>query len=214
MLLAVLATGFPAWLFCQPQRDVERQVRGQTILSESLPAADLTFARSFRYAGGQRFPLYGVADAEQHFFVDADRHNQVRRFYWIQFEHYLPDNNDHYDYSAARTIEIGGLTFICDTKVYTDYAGLRPDPESDGGKGRSLLASRGFLLPRAAIRARLIHLPGNDNRSELMIIYAEALPEDKLPRDARNETPADDKYPQLWKVVIQHAKESLSILRK
>jgi len=49
----------------------ERVVTGQVIHSRSLPAADLNFDSHFKYAGGQRFELYGVADAEQHFFVDA-----------------------------------------------------------------------------------------------------------------------------------------------
>jgi hypothetical protein len=214
IFLMTLVMSFPACLAAQLPWTVERQVRGQTIFSPSLPAVQLTFADSFRYAGGQRFPLYEIADAEQHFFVDADRHGQVRHLYWIQFEHYLPDNDHRYNYTASHTIEIGGLSFISDTKIYTDYAGLKPQPESDVDKARSLLAGRGFRLPRTAIRARLIHLPGNDNRSELMIIYLEALSPDKLPKDAGNEMVADDRFPQLSEVVIQHAKASLSILHK
>ncbi|HET7613749.1 MAG TPA: hypothetical protein VFK26_07460, partial [Gemmatimonadaceae bacterium] len=68
---------------------VERQVRGQTIISDSLPAADLTFANDFHYVGSQVVNLYGVADAEQHVFV-AGPPGKVERMYWIQFEHYLP----------------------------------------------------------------------------------------------------------------------------
>jgi hypothetical protein len=48
---------------------VEREVRGQTIVSNALPAADLTFADDFRYVGSQVVNLYGAAEAEQHVFV-------------------------------------------------------------------------------------------------------------------------------------------------
>ena len=62
--------------------------------------ATITFDLAVSHIGSQRFTLYGVADAEQHFFVDADLSNTIRRFYWLQFEHYLASNNDHYKLHA------------------------------------------------------------------------------------------------------------------
>ena len=189
---------------------VERLVHGQTIVSPSLPAADLTFAKSFHPAGSQRFSIHAVADAEQHFFVDADARGNVRRLYWIQFEHYLPDNDHRYIYPPARAIDISGMRFIADTKLYTDYAGLTPQAGSDVEQARTLLAAKGLTLPKSAIRVRMFHA-GPDNRSELMIIYLEALPAAKLPPDAANEAPMDDKYPVLAATVIKDAKASLKI---
>ena len=46
---------------------LQRRVQNQTIISNELPAADLTFEKDFRYVGGQTVNLYGNADAEQHF---------------------------------------------------------------------------------------------------------------------------------------------------
>jgi hypothetical protein len=88
----------------------------------SLPSVDLSFSSDFRYAGGQRFVLYQIADAEQHFLVDADENKRVRRFFWVQFEHFLPSNREHYDYKPLRQTTIDDLTFICDSKLYADYA--------------------------------------------------------------------------------------------
>jgi hypothetical protein len=201
-LLTIPATG---------QLPVERHVRGQTITSDSLPRATITFDRAFRYAGGQRFILYGVAEAEQHFFVDAGANHYVRRFYWVQFERYLPGNNEHYRYVPTHVNQIGGLYFINDTRIYTDYNALQPSPDSDSAKARALLSSKGFRLPRTAIRARLIHLPDPDNRSELMIIYMEALPASGLPPDAKNELAADDRFPGLAAFVTGNARRGLKI---
>src|SRR5262249_15456498 len=64
----------------------ERTVQDQVLHSRSLPAADLAFDPQFKYAGAQRFELYGVADAEQHFFVDANAGHEIQRLYWVQFE--------------------------------------------------------------------------------------------------------------------------------
>ncbi|HJQ11977.1 MAG TPA: hypothetical protein VJ840_13190, partial [Gemmatimonadaceae bacterium] len=106
---------------------VVREVKGQTIISDSLPAADLTFGNDFHYLGSQVVNLYGTADAEQHVFV-AGPPGKVERIYWIQFEHYLPSNNHTYNYRPERTVDIGGLQFIYDVQAYSDYSGAIQDP--------------------------------------------------------------------------------------
>jgi hypothetical protein len=195
----------------QSDLPVQRHVDGNVLRSDSQPRANISFNDAFRYAGSQRFLFYGVAEAEQHFFVDADRDKRIRRFYWLQFEHYLDGNNEHYSYSPTHVIEIGGLSFICDTKIYTDYAALRPSADSDGARGRALLSGKGYVLPTAAIRARLIHLPDSNNRSEFMIIYLETLAPGQLPPDAKNEMAADIRFPELSALVLEHARQSLKI---
>src|SRR5262249_25010023 len=52
-----------------PLPAVQRNVQGQTIISNELPAADLTFTPDFQYIGAQVVNLYGNALAEQHLFV-------------------------------------------------------------------------------------------------------------------------------------------------
>lgn len=156
---------------------VQREVHENTIRSLALPHAELHFAADYQYVGGQGFTLYGVADAEQHLFVRKGSKNTVERFYWVQFEHYLPSNSHTYNYQEPGTAEIGGLHFVYDTEAYNDYAGMNHDPASDGGKARALLAKHGLSFPQRAVRLRMFNLPGNDQRSELMIIYGEALPE-------------------------------------
>jgi hypothetical protein len=59
---------------------LRRSVQGQTIKSENTPALNLTFDPAFKHIGGDRFNLYGVADAELHLFVDADSEKNVRRY--------------------------------------------------------------------------------------------------------------------------------------
>ena len=129
----------------------------------------------------------------------------------MKFEHYLPSNSNRYNYSAAHLTKIGGLSFLTDKRIYTDYAGLRPTPDSDSAQARSLFLTRAFRLPATAIRARLVHLPDGDNRSELMIIYLEALAPDQVPADAKNEMTADDRFPDLSAQVVRHDVEGLKI---
>jgi biopolymer transport protein ExbD len=157
-----------------PQQ-LTRKVRGQTLTSTQLPAAHLKFDKAFKYAGGQSFVLYGVANAEQHFFVDADKQARIKRFYWVQFEGYLPNNNHSYDYKANTTVDIGGLNFIAD--AYPLNFKINPGrSDSDGARARAFLESKGYRMTGDDILfQRLLHLVDKAKRNELMIVYIEDL---------------------------------------
>ncbi len=192
---------------------LERHAHGQMLTSEHDPALQITFAPQFKYAGGQRFILYGVAEAEQHFYVQSNASGQVERFYWVQFEHYLPTNTHQYDYPSKRTTEIGGLTFIHDSAVFSNYSGAIANPDSDGGRARALLKKAGLELPAAATRIRMVHLTDSSKRSELMVIYGEAL-DGKAPPNSEEGIAADDQFPELAARVRQHAIDGMKIERR
>ena len=152
----------------------ERSVNQQTLTSTHTPAVTMRFAPEFAYAGAQRFLLYNVASAEQHFFVDAGPDRRIRRFYWVQFENYLPGNNHSYDYSGSQgRATISGFDFFTDTYAAAVQPPKRPD--SDGARARQLLQSKGYHYPDEVLSIRLVHLTDETRRSELMIIYAEDL---------------------------------------
>src|SRR5919198_4881391 len=93
-------------------KPLERRVQGRVLTSNAGPAVEITLDKAYKYIGGQRWDLYSVADAEQHLFVKPGKDKTVERFYWVQFEHYLPNNQYTYDYPAEHTTKIGGLDFV------------------------------------------------------------------------------------------------------
>lgn len=191
---------------------IQRQIQGQTIISNELPAADLTFDRDFGYVGGQVVNLYGNADAEQHLFVRGAASGPVQSFYMVQFEHFLPTNKMTYDYKPDRTADIGGLQFIYDVKSWPDYAAiLAEDPRSDGAAFSRLLARHNLAFPKRAAHVRMFHLPTADRRTELMIIYGESLPEDSKIPIAKDGVRLDEASPEAAKTLLDHALHSLSI---
>ena len=196
-----------------PTPPVEREVKGQTIVSNQLPAADLTFADDFRYVGSQVVDLYGTAFAEQHLFVSGASTGPVDRFYWIQFEHYLPTNSHTYNYRPERTTDIGGLQFIYDVRAFTNYGGANRDPRSDGAALAALLAKHNLAFPARTVRVRMFHLPNPDRRSELMIIYGETLPPQSRTPVADDGTSLDTENPAEAKVFLQHAVQGLTLRR-
>jgi hypothetical protein len=190
---------------------VEREVRGHTIISNRLPAADLTFGNDFRYVGSQVVNLYGNADAEQHVFVKGPSNGPVEGFYWVQFEHFLPTNAYTYDYRPVRTADIGGLQFIYDVKAFTDYGATATDPRSDNAAVVALLARHNLALPKRAARVRMFHLPSADRRAELMIIYGEALPESSPIPVGADGIPLDSASAEAAKQILDHARQGLTI---
>ncbi len=152
-----------------------RTVKGRTLTSADLPAVRLEFGKDFKYVGTHTFILYNVARAEQHFFVDAGKDGRIKRLYWVQFEGYLPDNTNSYNYKGPKTVNIGGLDFFAD--VYARNIRANPGrPDSDAAKGRAFLESKGFRLGSdETVSERFLYYIGPDKRNELMVIYIEDL---------------------------------------
>jgi hypothetical protein len=202
-----------ALLFQTADAPLTRNVNGNVLISNTDPAVRITFSPAFKYIGGQRFKLYGVAEAEQHFFVQAGASGQIERFYWLQFEHFLPGNTYTYDYSQLPgKADIDGYPFFHDSAIFSDYAAAQRKPDSDGAKALALLTKAGLRLPAPMARIRMFHLPDSAHRTELMIIYGEALGE-KAPVGAEQGLPADEKFPDLAARLRKHVLEGMKMER-
>ena len=117
-----------------------------------------------------------MANAEQHFFVDADKQGRIRRFYWVQFEGYLPNNKHTYNYTSKKIADIGGLDFIADSYPRKISANSGQRPDSDGSRAQAFLQSKGLrMVGDDLLLQRLVHMVDASKRDELMIIYAEDL---------------------------------------
>ena len=178
----------------------ERPFSDGKLVSKADPAVTLAPGKAFHYAGGQVIDIFKVAGAEQHFFIDAAPDSAIRRFYWIQFEHYYPDNSHQYDFTGIKQqpIRLGPLDFMGDITVAPGYFTSGNRAGSDSEAGAQLLRARGYKLDGTFIRLRLFHLPDSSRRRELMIIYGEI-----LPSGVSEET--------LKSVIIQRAQENLKV---
>lgn len=182
IIATLSATTYPVVVASQENTEsaaaAARSVTGQVLTSTALPTVRLEFDEQFKYVGQQSFVLYGVAHAEQHFFVDADAERRIKRLYWIQFEGYLPSNSHSYQYKINKQVNLGGLTFIADTFARSSVGTGKDRPDSDLGKAEALLESKGYRIERnSLVLQRLVHLIGAARRDELMIIYVEDLGE-------------------------------------
>jgi hypothetical protein len=193
---------------------VTRRVEGQTLISAERPAARIRFDKAFKYVGGHSFVLYGVAQAEQHFFVDADREGRIRRLYWVQFEGYLPSNAHTYDYSDVKEkVSLGGFEFVTDAVVVNIAQVLSQRSDSDGAKARAFLESKGYRVASNDLMwRRLVHLTDATRRDELLIIYLEDMGGTGLTAaDLSGSGKASARWPEISRQLLQRATKGMKI---
>jgi len=162
-----------AGLAGQTQKPV-RKVSGSVISSSHDPAIQIQLPKAVKYAGADRWVLYGVADCELHAFAEPDGQNNVKALYWVQFEGYIPSRPAlHYEYDSTRHVTIGGMDFFVDTWVRSNEEKIREG--SDREHIENLISARGLKMPAGMAYVRLVHLLNAQKRKELMIIYGEDL---------------------------------------
>ena len=184
-VLAVLVLAFTVLFWFDPARHttepefsgLSRTVSGNTLFSEIDPPVRMTFDEQFEYIGGQQFTLYGTADVEQHFFVEEHPDGTLKSFFWIQFEGFLPDNDYTYDYSGSPLrLQIGAFDFYTDTAAGISNRFMRLGwPGTDGYFARKFAADKGYAMPDDYAYARLVHIPDDASRKELLIIFMDDL---------------------------------------
>ena len=192
-----------------------RHIEGRTIVSEKSPRAKLTIRRGLRFIGTQQVNIHGNAEAEQYVFARSGRDSVVEQFYLIQFEHFLPSNHLTYDYSSMRTTQIDDLHFNYDVKSLPDLGALlMEDQGSDGQALEQLLAGKHLVFPHNTAMVRLFHLPSADHRTELMIVYGEALPQNTAVPVRTGGVALDTESPSSAQMFLEHALQGLVVQKR
>jgi hypothetical protein len=156
--------------------DRTRRVKGQTLISTSLPATRVKFDKAFRYAGSQQFILYDRAQVEQHFFVDADKQQRLKRMYMVQFESYLPNISGAYNYPVTKTLNLAGQSYIVDAEIVPNVPGaIKQDAQSDVARAASFLEGKGYRIGEGIVFQRFVRLVDEAKRSEFILLYVEDL---------------------------------------
>src|SRR5688500_12038047 len=91
------------------QRTIEP---GNILFSPENPRIRIKVDEALTYAGGITKMLSGIAEAEIHYFVVPDSANRINRSFHVQFEHFLPDNTETYNYELPDTIRLGDHEYM------------------------------------------------------------------------------------------------------
>lgn len=189
-----------------------RHIEGSTIVSEESPKAKLSIRGPLRFIGTQRVNLYGKAEAEQYVFAKAGGDQILEQFYLVQFEHFMPTNDLTYDYASMRTTQIGEFQFNYDVKSFPNLGFLlMEDHGSDGEAMEQLLARHHLVLPQSTVLVRMFHMPSADHRTELMILYGEALPQNAAVPLRSGGVSLDTEAPSSAQMYLEHARRGINL---
>lgn len=193
---------------------LSRSVSGNELFSGHDPAAVLRFDPTYKYIGGQKFILYGVADTEQHFFVETTAEDTLKSVYWIQFEAYLPGKPYKYDYEdSPLRLNVGEYEFFADTDAFYFDPDKKRKRGTDGSMVREFLASKGYRYPSEVMYARIVYLTDKEKNKELMIIFMDDLAAQGLTAAELQEGGANAvRWPQIERVHLKRILDTLEIL--
>ncbi len=187
----------------------ERGVRAAAVSSQHDPPVHIGVPGEAVYVGADRWILYGVADAELHIFVEADAARRIQRFWWIQFEAMVPEKPDsRYSYTGPVT-DLDGLSFFVRARFGPTNDTGRPG--SDAEHVKNLLESKGYIAPPEMMNVRFVHIPDQMKRKELMIIYAEALPQGLTSAQLLKDGKITDAWEPVEKDLIERARKSITL---
>jgi hypothetical protein len=175
-LACVMSTHVPAASQRRAAAGVKqtRGVKGRVFSSTYLPPIRIRFDRGLRYVGSQKFVLYERAQAEQHFFVDADARRRIRRMYMLQFESYLPGIDATYNYEVAETVRLGGVDYVVNAESVPNVAAaLAQQPQSDSARAVEFLKRKGYSVGESVRFQRFVRLVDESKRSEFIMLYVE-----------------------------------------
>ncbi len=179
LIAAVLVSSLLLSSIAYAQSDVDsqtRRVKGQILTSASLPPIRIRFGKAFKYVGSQQFILYDRAQVEQHFFVDADKQQRIKRMFMVQFEGYLPNVSGSYNYSVTKTVSFAGQSYIVDAEVIPNVpAAIKQNAQSDVARAASFLEGKGYRIGEGIVFQRFVRLVDEAKRSEFILLYVEDL---------------------------------------
>ena len=144
------------------------------LVSPSGPALRIRVDPALRSIGATELEIKGLALAERHHFVDApDGH--VRRMLIVQFEGFLPSNDETYRYLLPDPVTIGGETYGSWVFGYSLSREIEEEPGAESADTARLLAARGLEIDDEQLMARYARIIEPEARRELLLFYHEPL---------------------------------------
>jgi hypothetical protein len=138
------------------------------LTSSDAPPIRMAVDSTLTYLGATELEINGIALAERHHWVDA-REGRLRRLLVAQFEHFLPTNDERYQYRLPDPVTLGGLTLGRWTFGYRLADAGAPETADT----LALLATHHLVLEEEQLMARYATILGIEARHELLVFFHE-----------------------------------------
>lgn len=208
-------------------RSSVRTVVGNTLDSQALPNVAIRVDTSFAFAGSfdieilansEEWPdsLIGkpIAAGERFLFVDAQHDKVAKRLLIAQFEGFLDNNDQTYNYNFANADTIGANRYRHNTWFYNSREQAAQNPAGEGAKTRAFLADSGFSVEDEYMMSRFVGLASQDRRNEIIIYYIEMLRSSTgLTLAEWESSEADDRREDVLREFVDRSRKAFDIVR-
>ncbi|NND83023.1 MAG: hypothetical protein HKN50_11395 [Gammaproteobacteria bacterium] len=221
-LIVVTGLAIAHWYFSDRGRfttmpeetNLGRSVIGNDLVSTYDPALTLRFDSKYQHLGGQKFVLYGVADTEQHFFVETTPDGKLKSLYWVQYEAYLRGKSYTYDYDdSPLRLKLGDYEFYADTDAFRFDPNKKRKRGTDSALVRQFLAGKGYSYPQEVLYARMVYLTDASRQKELMIIFMDDLAAyGTTAADLKDDGAEAEHWSEIERAHLERIKNTLTVL--
>ncbi|MFX0009359.1 MAG: hypothetical protein ACFE9R_03505 [Candidatus Hermodarchaeota archaeon] len=181
------------------QNLIDIEITGHQITISGAISLKLLVSDEFNYIGNQEILIYDISKVFNYVFAtytNNERQGQIiSKLLFLQYEYYLPDFEQPYNYKSTDIIELGGIVWQRDNflfrSTYDDW-----NPKSDGYQLMTFLEKKDLKHPEWVWNNRLVTMLNDEKTQELLIIYLEEIPLDRLKLFVSNDKIREDQWQQ------------------
>jgi hypothetical protein len=179
------------------QKIIEIEVQSHLITISGAISLKLLVSDEFEYIGCQEIIIYGTSKVYHYVFAKSTKNDQDKRIisklFFLQYEYYLPEFMHSYNYKSTDIVEFGGILWqrdnFIDPATYDDW-----DPQSDFYQLLTFLEKKNLKHPDMAWNNRFATMLNKEKSQELLILYIEGIPKEKLETLFVNDKLVDDEW--------------------
>jgi len=196
------------------QKIIDIEVEVNNVKISGAISLNLQISDEFEYIGHQEIIIYGTNKVFHYVFVDSNKNEQGNRIaskvFFLQYEYYLPEFKQSFNYTSKDIIELGGISWQRDN--FIDKTTLDEwDPKSDVYQLITFIKKKKLDLPVWTWNNRLAKMLNEDKNQELLLLYIEDIPRDILKKLISNDEIVDHQWE---KEKINLKKRALSVFKK
>ncbi len=155
-----------------------RAIKGDTILSPSLPRLGIRISPDFVYLGKLHYISANTHHVEQFIFLSPNSLGHVTRVLLVEFAGFLGNKAGVYIYAERNSIDFDGDAYLYEEKVIELDDFIKRYPNTELAHAADYIRQRSYTLAGDMRHLRFSRLVSEDRRNEFVITYLDNISQD------------------------------------
>lgn len=155
-----------------------RAIKGDTILSPSLPRLGIRISPDFVYLGKLHYISANTYHVEQFIFLSPNSLGHVTRVLLVEFAGFLGNKAGVYIYTERNSIDFDGDAYLYEEQAIELDDFIKRYPNTELAHAADYIRQRSYTLAGDMRHLRFSRLVSEDRRNEFVITYLDNISED------------------------------------